>query len=95
VIDRATLHRSHHHGNRWRLHLKGRLKGSMRGATRAVVEIRRGGHWVRLARRRVHRRFRLSVDARIPRFHSARATKARVRVPGVGASHAVVVRVRG
>lgn len=93
VVSRATLHRSPRH-HRWRLRIDGRVRG-VHGTSRGIVEIRRGGSWQRLGQRRIRKHFRVSVDPRIPRLHSARAAKVRIRVPGMGKSRAVSVRVRG
>ncbi|MEA2375007.1 MAG: hypothetical protein QOD53_1470, partial [Thermoleophilaceae bacterium] len=94
VVSHATLRRSHRHHRRWRLRIDGRVR-AVHGTQRGIVEIRRGGTWQRLGQRSIRKHFRVSIDPRIPRFHSARATKVRIRVPGVGKSRPVSVRVRG
>jgi parallel beta-helix repeat protein len=93
-VSEAILHHSRRHGGRWRLRVLGHIRG-MHGAHRGYVQIRRGGTWQRLGARRLRSFFRVNVDPRIPALHSARVTKVRIVVPGVGRSHSVSVRVRG
>ena len=94
TISHATLRRSSRHHRRWRLRLRGRVSGA-HGAQRAIVQIRRGGGWQRLATRRIHGSFRVTLDPRIPPLHSAGATQVRIVLPGVAKSPAMAVRVRG
>jgi hypothetical protein len=61
----------------------------MNSAPRGFVQVLRGGSWQRIGARRLHRRFRISVDPRIPRFHTARVTKVRIVVPGLGPTRSV------
>jgi parallel beta-helix repeat protein len=93
-VSQAVLRRQRRHGNRWRLRLVGHVQGSHE-TPRGFVQILRGGSWQRIGARRLHRRFRVSVDPRIPAFHSARVARVRIVIPGVGNSHSVIARVRG
>jgi parallel beta-helix repeat protein len=87
LTDAVLKHSRKHHG-RWRLRVYGRVRG-MSSAPRGFVQVLRGGSWQRIAARRLHRRFRISVDPRIPRFHSARVTKVRIVVPRMRPTRAV------
>jgi parallel beta-helix repeat protein len=87
LTDAVLKHSTKHHG-RWRLRLYGRVRG-MSSTPRGFVQVLRGGSWQRIGARRLHRRFGISVDPRIPRFHSARVTKVRIVVPRVGKTRAV------
>jgi hypothetical protein len=70
--------------------LRGRF--ATRGLHRAYIEVRRGGRWERLATRNLGRTFKISIDARIPAFHSAVVTLVRVVAPGLGRSRSVAAR---
>jgi hypothetical protein len=93
TVSHATLKRSRHHRGRWRLRLTGRVRGAKNA--RGIVQVRRGGGWQRLAVRRLHGRFRISVNPRIPALHGARVTMVRVVIKGGGKSRPVPARVRG
>ncbi|MEA2397783.1 MAG: hypothetical protein QOK25_1339 [Thermoleophilaceae bacterium] len=94
VLSSVTLNRPTSRHRRWRLHIDGRVRGP-RGAHRAIVEVRRGHGWGRVAQRRVGRSFHFSVVSRVSRLHSAGVSKVRIRVPGVGKSAAMSVSARG
>jgi parallel beta-helix repeat protein len=87
LSDAVLKHSSKHHG-RWRLRVYGRVHGWAK-APRGFVQVLRGGTWQRIGARRLHRRFAISVDPRIPRLHSARVTKVRIVVPGAGPTRAI------
>jgi parallel beta-helix repeat protein len=87
LTDAVLKHSRKHHG-RWRLRVYGRVRG-MSTRPRGFVQVLRGGSWQRIGARRLHRRFRISVDPRIPRFHSARVTKVRIVVPHMGPTRSV------
>jgi parallel beta-helix repeat protein len=93
LTDAVLKHSRRHHG-RWRLRVYGRVHG-MTGAPRGIVQVLRGGSWQRIGARRLHRRFGISVDPRIPRSHRARVTKVRIVVPRMGATRAVPAWVLG
>jgi hypothetical protein len=88
AVTDALLKRSHKHHGRWRLRVYGRVRG-MSAAPRGFVQVLRGGSWQRIGARRLHRRFRISVDPRIPRSRRARVTKVRIVVPRMGPTRAV------
>jgi hypothetical protein len=88
VLSDAILKHSKKHHGRWRLRVYGRVRG-MSSPPRGFVQVLRGGSWQRIGARRLHRRFRISVDPRIPKFHTARVTKVRIVVPGLVPSRAV------
>jgi parallel beta-helix repeat protein len=92
-LTRATLERSHRHGGRWRLRLAGHVRGAQ-GTLRGFVQVLRGGSWQRIAARRLESVFHVSVDPRIPAFHSARVTRVRIVVRGVTKSRPVPASVR-
>ena len=94
TVSNALLRRSHGHHGRWRLKVSGHVR-SDRAVYRAIIKVRRGGSWQRIGARRIGELFRVSVDPRIPAFHSARVTKVRVVVKGVGSSRAVSASVAG
>jgi hypothetical protein len=91
LLSGAFLRRSMRNGHRWRLRLRGHF--GTRGLHQAIIEVRRGGSWERLAVRHLGREFRISVDPRIPAFHGAVMTVVRVVSPGYGRSHAVRARI--
>ena len=90
MLGRVFLRRSHRHNRRWRLQLRGHF--ASRGLHLAVIEVRRGGGWQRLTVRHLGHTFRISLDPRIPAFHSAVRTVVRVVAPGFGRSHPVMAR---
>src|SRR5437763_4170615 len=87
LLAGAFLRRNSRHAHRWRLRLRGQF--ATRGLHQAIIEVRRGGSWERLAVRHLSREFRISVDPRIPAFHGAVITVVRVVAPGYGRSHAI------
>jgi parallel beta-helix repeat protein len=95
LTDALLKHSRKHHG-RWRLRVYGRVSG-MTGTPRGIVQVLRGGSWQRIGVRRLHHRFKISVDPRIPRSHRARATKVRILVvkPKLGATRPVPAWVVG
>jgi parallel beta-helix repeat protein len=94
TVSRATLRRQRGRGGRWRLRISGHVLGT-RDVHRGFVQALRGGSWQRLAPRRLGRTFRVTVDPRIPAFHSAHLTRIRIVIPGVAKSRPATARVSG
>ncbi|MEA2352968.1 MAG: hypothetical protein QOJ14_1382 [Thermoleophilaceae bacterium] len=93
TVSRAELRRQHRHHGRWRLRISGHVLGT-RATPRGFVQAFRGGSWQRIGARRLGRTFRVSVDPRIPAFHSASVTRIRIVIPGLAKSRPATARVR-
>ena len=95
TISNAMLRRARGPQRRWKLRVSGHVYGADAGDRyRAILWARRGGSWQRIAARNVGELYRIRTDARIPRLHSARVTRVRVEVRGVGTSRPAYAYVR-
>src|SRR5919202_5827504 len=70
---------------RWRLNVIGTITG-VAGSRRAVIQVRSGGVWRRVAVMRLRRRFHARVQPHVPGIRGSSTLAVRVVLPGVAVS---------